>query len=181
MAVFARVRARPRVRAPRGVDHRAGRRRLHEWHEQHGEQAERQDSVAATAADVPLAVPLVVMKMRRASAVPLLVMKSAACRLPSLGIERRRRRRRLCCGGRRFAVPTLPTNAAAGRHACLAVRAGDRGALVAYRLVMRRTPAGRCCTPAKSSESLFLRLLRKMLILSLRTLLRVNSVCRQCK
>ena len=120
MAVFARVRARPRVRAPRGVDHRAGRRRLHEWHEQHGEQAERQDSVAATAADVPLAVPLVVMKMRRASAVPLLVMKSAACRLPSLGIERRRRRRRLCCGGRRFAVPTLPTNAAAGRHACLA-------------------------------------------------------------
>ena len=32
MAVFARVRARPRVRAPRGVDHRAGRRRLHEQH-----------------------------------------------------------------------------------------------------------------------------------------------------
>jgi hypothetical protein len=39
---------------------------------------------------VPLAVPLVVMKMRRASAVALLVMKGAACRLPSLGIERRR-------------------------------------------------------------------------------------------
>ena len=108
MAVFARVRARPRVRAPRGVDHRAGRRRLHE---QHGEQAERQDSAAATAAAVPLAVPLVVMKMRRASAVALLVMKGAACRLPSLGIERRRRRRRLLCGGRRFAAPTLPTNA----------------------------------------------------------------------
>ena len=39
---------------------------------------------------MPLAVPLVVMKMRRASAVALLVMKGAACRLPSLGIERRR-------------------------------------------------------------------------------------------
>ena len=53
-----------------------------------------QASAAATAAAVPLAVPLVVMKMRRASAVALLVMKGAACRLPSLGIERRRRRRR---------------------------------------------------------------------------------------
>ena len=70
-----------------------------------------QASAAATAAAVPLAVPLVVMKMRRASAVALLVMKGAACRLPSLGIERRRRRRRLLCGGRRFAAPTLPTNA----------------------------------------------------------------------
>ena len=95
-----RVRARTRAaaRAHRaGVDRRAGRRWLDE---QHGEQAERQDSAAATAAAVPLAVPLVVMKMRRASAVELLVMKGAACRLPSLGIERWRRRRRLLCGGR---------------------------------------------------------------------------------
>ena len=115
-----RVRARARAAARARTARCGSPRRASSAPRAARQQAERQDSVAATAADVPLALPLVVMKMGRASAVPLLVMKSAACRLPSLGIERRRRRRRLCCGGRRFAVPTLPTNAAGGRHACLA-------------------------------------------------------------